>query len=77
MRKLTKKLKLKAAQNVADTMMAHYDNHNVVTDGLDAVDPDDSDFTEEEIELCADINMSEKEFKDMVIKAVTKNIKAN
>jgi len=64
----------KCAMNVADTMMSHYWNHNVVTDGWES-GADEAGFSDEEIEAASEIDLSNPQFKQLVIKAVSDQIK--
>jgi hypothetical protein len=62
----------RCAQNVAGTMMAHYFNHNVVTDGWElGLD----DFSDKELEKASKIDLRSPEFKQLVIQAVSEEIK--
>ena len=63
----------KCAQNIADTMMAHYWNHNVVTDGYESGAEEDG-FSHDEIEDARDIDLTDPEFKQLVIAAVSEAI---
>lgn len=59
----------KCAMQVAETMMAHYFNHNIVTDGWEV---GDDDFTDKEIDDASKINLEDPQFKKLVLQAVTK-----
>jgi hypothetical protein len=53
-------------------MMAHYFNHNVVTDGWElGLD----DFSDKELEKASKIDLRSPEFKQLVIQAVSEEIK--
>jgi hypothetical protein len=63
---------LKCAHDVASSMMAHYWNHNVVTDGWE-VQP--QGFSEEELEQASNIDLSDPEFKRLVWETLREELK--